>query len=81
MGVLESAERSVYALEGRAGEWVRYGNFYHPLHSADNFPALLAQAKADGTYFFNNECSSSEDPINTTLPAPFIFEDEPAFVA
>lgn len=80
-GVLESVERTVYKLDGKTGEWVRYGNFYHPLHSTEEFSILLSRAKYESTYFFNNTASSSDDPTDNILAAPFIFDDEPAFAA
>ena len=78
---MESVERSVYTLDGRTGDWVRYRNFYHPLHSAEEFSILLARAKAEDTYFFNNTASSLDDAAGNILAAPFIFDDEPAFAA
>lgn len=80
-GVMESVERTVYKLDGKTGEWVRYGNFYHPLHSTEEFSILLARAKSEDTYFFNNTARSSDDPTDSILAAPFIFDDEPAFAA
>ncbi len=76
-GAIESIERSVYRIEGRSGEWVRYDNRYYPLHSAQEFSALLADAKKKNIYFFNNEVKNFDfDASIQTEPAPFIFWDE-----
>lgn len=80
-GVIESIERSVYVLEGQSGEWVRYCKFYHPLHTANEFCALLQEAKAGRFYFFNNDCGSGEEAAALTKIAPFIFSDEAAHAA
>lgn len=78
---MESVERSVYTLDGKPGEWVRYGNYYHPLHSAEEFSGVIERARAEEFYFFNNEAGSSNDPASHIRAAPFIFDDEPAFAA
>lgn len=76
-GAIESIERSVYQIEGRSGEWVRYDNRYYPLHSAQEFSDLLAGAKKKKLYFFNNETRRHDlDAFAQTEPAPFIFWDE-----
>lgn len=80
-GVIESIERSVYVLEGQAGEWVRYCNYYHPLHTSNEFAVLLQDAKNGRFYFFNNDCGAKEEPAVLTKIAPFIFSDEAAHAA
>lgn len=76
-GAVESIERSVYRIEGRDGEWVRYDNHFHPLHSAQEFSELLAKAKKKKFYFFNNEARRHDlDAFAQTEPAQFIFWDE-----
>jgi hypothetical protein len=81
-GAIESIERSVYRIEGRSGEWVRYDSRYHPLHSAQEFSDLLADAKKKKFNFFNNEIRRFDlDAFVQTEPAPFIFLDEEGPIA
>ena len=83
-GVIESIRRSVYLLEGRLGQWVRYSNYYHLLHTPEEFVGLLASAKKRKHHFFNNELGWTNEleldwteiACTRTEPAPFIFFDE-----
>ena len=77
-GVMESIVRSVYQLEGREGNWVRYHNSYHPLHSAEEFSVILANAKKRKFKygFFHNGLGGNEDATMRTEPAYFIYCDE-----
>lgn len=80
-GAIESIERSVYRVEGKTGEWVRYDNRYFPLHSVQEFSDLLANARAGKFYFFNNEVGVRGKPVADTQVAPFIYADEPGPIA
>lgn len=80
-GAIESIERSVYQIDGRVGEWVRYDNRYFPLHSAQEFSELLANASAGKFHFFNNEAGVRGKPETDTQVAPFIYADEPGPIA
>lgn len=75
-GVVESIERSVYRIEGRHGQWVRYSNHYHPLYTAQEFSELLANARAGKYEFFNNDLGGRGEATTHTEPAPFIYYDE-----
>lgn len=82
LGALESIQRSVYRIEGKNGEWVRYDNRYHPLHSAKELSDLLIYAKNNNVYFFNNEIRNFDlDAFSQTEPAPYIFCDEAGSLA
>lgn len=75
-GILESVERTVYRIEGREGEWVQYGRRFHPLHSAEEFSAVLVQARKRKQYFFNNELGGRGEALRDTAIAAFIYYDE-----
>lgn len=80
-GVIESIERSVYRIRGRSGEWVRYYDHYHLLHTADEFSEILANAKKSKYVFFNNDLGGSGEGVTHTALAPFIYYDEPGPLA
>ena len=77
-GVMGSIVRSVCQLKGREGKWVRYNNSYYPLHNAEEFSEILANARRhkyeDG--FFHNGLDGGMDAIMSTEAASFIYCDE-----
>ena len=82
-GVMESIVRSVYRLEGREGRWVRYRNNYYPLHTAEEFSEILANARKRKYKcgFFHNGLGREGDAAMRTEPAFFIYCDEPGPLA
>jgi hypothetical protein len=75
-GAIESIERVVLGLDGKAGKFVRYEHNYHRLHSPEEFSELLDGARRQFYSFFNNATGCHEDPIRLTSVAPFIYMDE-----
>lgn len=75
-GVIFSIERSVYTLNGKESEWVRYQNHFYPLHAPKDFKKILESSKKLSYGFFNNESGYSDNPLEQTIPAYFIYLDE-----
>lgn len=79
MEIISSVERTVYRIDGRAGEFVQYENILRPLHSVAEFTAYTEAAKKEKLYLFSNDLGVSPvnpDSFKRISSASFIFTDE-----
>ena len=77
--IVEGCERTVYSLDEREGEYVRYENSWHLLRSAEEFKQLIDKAKNKELYLFSNELvvSVSDMPtLDKVSIQPFIAVDK-----
>jgi hypothetical protein len=85
--ILDSVERKVHTFYPSGIEQVRYLNRFHVLHQADEFIELLAGARAGQYELHNNQGYddeheySSDEILEHTKIAPFIFRDEKGYWA
>src|SRR3954468_16066462 len=69
--VIETATRVRLGLEGRTGEYVRYGTHYHQLHPASDLHNVLSLEKQSGLLLGNVE-KGRYFGLSEDEPLPFI---------
>lgn|GEM_PF-3573822 len=75
-GVVESIERTVYRYLSQPGEFVRYKNRYHPVHSVSEFDEILKMARREEIHFMNMELHGCGDALSLTESSAFIYISE-----
>ncbi|BCO17643.1 hypothetical protein KUC3_05080 [Alteromonas sp. KC3] len=63
--IVEGCKRTVYSLDKREGEYVRFENSWHLLRSAEEFKQLIDKAKNKELYLFSNELAVSVSDMPT----------------
>ncbi len=75
--IINSIERTIIAIKGEEGEWVRFRNRYYPLHDKEELSKIISEAKK-GTcaLLFEKNVRNSGKKDSQLWASPFIYLDE-----
>lgn len=77
-GIQDSIQRVVYSLAGYSGKYVRFKDYYYPLHTKTEFEEkrMLALQERISFYSIHHGFSQDKYKMRKVSSAPFIYEHE-----